>query len=277
MKHSETICSAIDYILTHINEPIHVEEIAAHCNFSKYHFSRLFKAETGESVYAFIKRVRIEQSAFHLKTDIDKTITDIGIKYGYSSSNYSSAFKQQFEMSPVKFRSSILQRSLENPIFKNRTDRLESLDQCKSKITIEVLPDYHVIYERHKGSYRNLSEHWGEFQDRYKEYRTEETLLLECTYNDPNITDSDGCLYDLYMTVPEGVPLENTRTLKGGKFAVYHFCDNVDQIYRAYQSIFTTWLPQSGYLFDDRHGFDIYRKIDCATMRMEIDFCIPLQ
>ncbi len=69
----------------------------------------------------------------------------------------------------------------------------------------------------------------------------------------------------------------NTLILRGGKFAVYHFKGLVNQIYTAYQSIFTMWMPHSGYEIGDRYGFDIYRKIDCNTMYMEIDLCIPIK
>ena len=268
---------AIDYILAHINEPIGVDEIAAHSNFSKYHFSRLFKAETGESVYKFVRRVKIEQSAFRLKTEKNRSITDISGDYGYSSSNYSSAFKQHYEVSPIEFRRSILEKSLRNPIFHNTSHHSEPLEQCRRKISIEWLPDYPVVYHRYKGSYRDLSAHWGAFQEKYKAYRTDETLLIECTYDDPVITDTDSCLYDLYMTVPQSDPPLHTSILRGGKFAVYHFKGPVDQIYHAIQSIFNVWLPQSGHALDERYGFDIYREINCDTMEMAIDFCIPLK
>lgn len=275
MIKNEAISRAIDYILAHIGEPIHVDEIAAHCNFSKYHLSRLFKAETGEGIYEFIKRIKIEQSAFRLKIEQGRNITDISGVYGYSSSNYSTAFKQHYDISPVEFRRTILHKSRTNPIFNNTSTDWESFEDCASKITIDFLPDYYVVYDRHKGSYRSLSAHWCEFLDKHKAYRTEETLLIECTYDDPNITDADGCLYDLYMTVPVDSPLDHTCYLNGGKFAVYHFKDTANQIYHALQSIFTTWLPQSGYAIDERYGFDIYRKID--GMYMEIDFCIPIK
>lgn len=275
MIKNETVSRAINYILAHIGEPIHVDDIAAHCNFSKFHLSRLFKAETGEGIYEFIKRLKIEQSAFRLKIDQDQNITDISGNYGYSPSNYSTAFKQHYDLSPVAFRRTIGDKSRTNPIFKNTMTERASFAACRDKITIEDLPDYHVVYEQHKGSYKNLAEHWHEFMEKYKAYRTPETLLIECTYDDPIITDTDGCLYDLYMTVPADTPLENTCYLRGGRFAVYHFKDAVDQIYHAHQNIFTVWLPQSGYVLDERYGFDIYRKIDGAYM--EIDFCIPIK
>lgn len=94
------INKSIEYILQHIDEEISIEYVANYCNFSKYHFSRMFKAETGISLYSFIKRVKMDQSAVSLKVEKDKTITDIGINYGYSSSNYSSAFSKQYSICP---------------------------------------------------------------------------------------------------------------------------------------------------------------------------------
>lgn len=277
MINNESINRAIDYILNNISEDLSVDDVASHCNFSKYYFSRLFKAETGESIYEFIKRVKLEQSAFRLKVEKNKNITDIGWKYGYSSSNYSSAFRQYHDLSPVEFRRSIAQKSLSNPIFCVADISLESFKECNKKISINTLADCRVIYERYKGSYRDLSTHWCNFQEKYKQFITNETLLIERTYDDPSITHIDECLYDLCITAPQDCALENIYTLIGGKFAVYHFKGTVDQIYTAYQSIFNVWLPKSGFEIDDRYGFDFYRKIDCNTMYMEIDFCIPIQ
>lgn len=268
---------AIDYILNHLNEDLSVDEIASHCNFSKHYFSRMFKLETGESIYGFIKRVKMEQSAFRLKVEKSRSITDIGCDYGYSSSNYSSAFRQYHHLSPIEFRRSTAQKSFINPIFADIPLGLESFDECHKKISIEILEDFPVIYERHKGNYGDLSVHWRAFQEKYKEYITDQTLLFERTYDDPTITDINECLYDICLSAPEGCKLENTYVLKGGKFTVYHFKGFTKQIYMAYQSIFNMWLPQSNYKIDDRYGFDIYRKIDSDSMHMEIDFCIPIK
>lgn len=268
---------AIDYILSHVNEDITVDDVSSYCGFSRFYFSRMFKIETGESLYGFIKRVKIERSAFRLKIEKDRTVTDICGDYGYTSSNYSSAFRQHYDLSPVEFRRSIMEKSLANPILKDTAIDLESFDECNRKISIENLPDYHVIYERHKGDYGDLFLHWGEFQERYQDYIKEDTQMFECTYDDPSVTNRGECLCDICLTAPKDCRLENTYTLKGGKFAVYHFNGYVPQIYAAYQSIFNIWLPQSRCRIDERYGFDIYRKVDCDSMHMEIDFCIPVK
>ena len=72
MIKNEVINEAISYIMEHITDEITVEDVAEHCHFSKFHFSRVFKEETGESVYAFIKRIKMEQSAFRLKVERQK-------------------------------------------------------------------------------------------------------------------------------------------------------------------------------------------------------------
>ena len=104
MIENEIVNKAIGYIYRHMNESITLDDVCRYCYISKYHFSRLFKKETGESLYAFIKRVKLEQSAFRMKIEKERSITDIAEEYGYSASNYSSAFRLQKNVTPVEYR-----------------------------------------------------------------------------------------------------------------------------------------------------------------------------
>jgi AraC family transcriptional regulator len=92
MIKNELVSRSIDYIMEHLEEEISIEDVADYCHFSKYYFSRMFKAETGESIYSFIKRLKMEQSAINLKLEKDKSVTEIGFDYGYSSSNFYAFF-----------------------------------------------------------------------------------------------------------------------------------------------------------------------------------------
>jgi len=65
---NETVSRAIDYILEHIGEELSVEEVAAHCHFSKYHFSRMFKEQTGESVFDIYRMV--DEKSGYMELDI---------------------------------------------------------------------------------------------------------------------------------------------------------------------------------------------------------------
>jgi len=114
---NELVNQSIDYIMRHLDEEISVEDVADHCHFSKYYFSRVFKEKTGESIYAFIKRLKMEQSAVRLKLEKDKSITDIGFDYGYSPSNYCSAFKKHHNISPAEFRKDMNTTCVPHPFY----------------------------------------------------------------------------------------------------------------------------------------------------------------
>ena len=58
------INQAINYIFEHIDEDITVEDVAKYCSYSKYHLMRMFKEDMDEALYQFIKRVRLERSAW---------------------------------------------------------------------------------------------------------------------------------------------------------------------------------------------------------------------
>ena len=293
---NETINHAIDYILQHINEELSVDDVAAHCHFSKYYFSRMFKEATGESVYAFIKRLKLEQSAFRLKVEPDRTVTEIGYEFGYSPSNYSWMFRQRYQTNPVNFRRNVGQATVRHAFMHMEAadmslsdmqrgdgrisesyNSLERFEECSQKIVIRNLPDYFVLYERRIGSYHDLSGQWGDFMEKYQEFVTEDTQFLERTFDDPVITNADGCLYDICMSVDRSVSLENTCTIEGGKCAVYPYKGLGKYIYAAYQTIFTVWLPRVPYELDYRSGFDIYHMVDSQSGYMELDICMPLK
>lgn len=172
---NQTINQAIDYILEHINDELSVDDVAAQCHFSKYYFSRMFKEETGESVYAFIKRLKLEQSAFRLKVEPDRAVTDIGYDFGYSPSNYSWMFRKQYQTNPVDFRRKSYERALQHPFYHATRSHMETFEECDHKIVIKNLPDYFVIYERRIGNYRSLSGQWNEFINKYRDYVTDKT------------------------------------------------------------------------------------------------------
>ncbi|HWQ30178.1 MAG TPA: GyrI-like domain-containing protein, partial [Negativicutes bacterium] len=259
---SELIKKSIDYIMQHLDEEISIEDVASYCHFSKYHFSRVFKAETGESLYAFIKRLRMEQSAVRLKLEKEKYITDIGAVYGYSSSNYSSAFKKHHNISPAEFRQAAQTKCVLHPFYPDSLVRFQSFEEYDEKILIKELEDFTVIYERHLGNYIELGEDWGRFTEKYKAYYKEGTLLIERFYDDPSITGTDQCLYDICMTVDKNCTLDSITTIQGGKFAVYHFEGHIQDIFTAFQGVFNIWLTNSGYEMDERYGLDIYSSMD---------------
>ncbi len=73
------INKAIVYINENISEELNLENVAKASYFSKYHFHRIFKSITGETVSDYIKRIRLEKSA-HILGVMKNSITEIAIE-----------------------------------------------------------------------------------------------------------------------------------------------------------------------------------------------------
>lgn len=277
MIQNETVNKAISYILSHIWEPITLEEVAEYCNISKFYFSRMFKSETGESVYSFIKRIKLEQSALRLKLETQKSITDIGLDYGYSSSNYSSAFKKHHHLSPYEFRKKEEQNELKNFESSQQTED-EIFEEINKQIIIKILPDYKVIYERKIGNYNEMSIDWSSITEKYQSIINDKTIFFERTFDDPTITDKNHCIYDICISAPENCTLPNTSILTGGKFAIFPFKGYIKDIQKTHILLIRNiWFPRSGFELDSRYSYDLYHYVDCETMYMEFDICIPIK
>ena len=284
-KNSNTIRNAvinkaIDYIFDNIDENITVDDVAKHCSYSKYHLMRMFKEDTEEALYQFIKRIRLERSAWRLKVEKDKSITKIGVDSGYSSSNFATAFKKQLNVSPVDFRKSS-EQMVEESSFSHGVS-IDELEETENLITVEQLDSFLVVYERKKGNYNNMPEEWCRFIKRYEHLVTEDTVYIESTIDDPTITDENSCMYELCQTISPKNPIlkENsdilTHTFEGGKYAVYHFKGFPQFLFMIYQEVFCRWLSKTGNQLDNRPIFDIYRNIR-EDGYMEIDICFPLK
>ena len=245
------INQAINYIFEHIDEDIMVEDVAKYCSYSKYHLMRMFKEDMDEALYQFIKRVRLERSAWRLKVEKERSITEIGETYGYSSSNFATAFKKHLDISPADYRRSS-EQMVEDSSFSHGIT-LDDLDDAGNKITVEYLAPFIVLYERKKGNYHNMSDEWCDFIEKYRYLATKDTLYIDCTIDDPSITDEDGCMYELCQTVIPDHP-----------------------VLKDHPEIFCRWLSRTGNELDERPIIDIYRKVK-ESGYMEIDICFPLK
>lgn len=277
---SAVINKAINYIFDHIDEDITVDDVACHCAYSKYHLTRMFKEDTDEALYQFIKRVRLERSAWRLKVEKEKSITEIGGEYGYSSSNFATAFKKHLDVSPADFRR-ISEQMVEESSFSHGLT-LDDFEDAQKRITVEYIEGFLVVYERKKGNYHNLPEEWCKFIQKYEYLATEDTMYIECTIDDPSITDEDNCMYELCQTISPDHPAlkENTdiftHSFDGGTYAVYHFKGFPQFLFMVYQEIFCRWLSKTGNQLDERPILDIYRMVR-EDGYMEIDICFPLK
>src|SRR3954463_5212486 len=102
--YTECIDTVQHYIREHIDEPLNREVLAAVANFSVPHFHRIFTGCVGENIATYVRRVRLERAGRKLRMGaVD--ITEVALAAGYKThAAFGKAFKQQYGLSPSKFR-----------------------------------------------------------------------------------------------------------------------------------------------------------------------------
>jgi AraC family transcriptional regulator len=72
----------------------------------------------------------------------------------------------------------------------------------------------------------------------------------------------------------------NVMDVAGGKFAVSEFAGTAHEIRGAWEALYRTWLPGSGYEPDDRPCFEVYRarvSVEGKPDAFRCELCMPVR
>lgn len=101
---NDVIKVALAYIEKHFAEPISIADVSRAAGVSPYHFSRLFKLETNETVANYIISVRLKTAAT-LLSSTDMNVSDIAKEVGYNSiPHFHKAFKSAYSLTPREYK-----------------------------------------------------------------------------------------------------------------------------------------------------------------------------
>lgn len=93
----KSVFRAMDYISQHLDLNPTLKEVSREVAVSCYHFHRIFKAQVGETVAEFTRRLRMEKAAMSLIDAPHSDITGLALQVGFSSSqNFARAFRRHF-------------------------------------------------------------------------------------------------------------------------------------------------------------------------------------
>lgn len=266
-----------DYIERNISQTFTLEELADVAGFSKYHFHRIFKVITNESLQQYINRFKLERSTHFLSHRLEMNITDIAHYLGYSDSAvFSRSFKQLFHMSPNEYRKQYrknckeqynISRYNEDVSSMEKKEEKEKIDGSVEIIEIEAL---RVAYLRFTGNYHKLADEFSKLLERllkcaYEQQVLEEnkTKILSIYHDHPEFTQPDHFKTSLCITIPKDVKIDGHSELSfmeipAGKYIVGHFYIHQHQYSDIWDYIYEEWLTTSGYVPSDSFPFEMY-------------------
>ena len=98
-QYDPKIQQVLSYINEHLHEELTVDQLAERAYLSKYHFMRLFKAQTGSTVHAYVRQKRLLHAARLIRegVSVGKAAADSGFG-DYSA--FHRAFRESFGISP---------------------------------------------------------------------------------------------------------------------------------------------------------------------------------
>jgi len=263
----------IDHIRANLNGDLCLETLAQVANFSPYHFHRVFKSIVGETLNAYIRRVRAQSAASQLIHNPTRPITEIAMSCGYSSpSAFAREFRQHFGVSAsqfrdggaeslVRFREELEERGAE---FTNPPDLSSTRTDIVFRVDVRVLPGLHVAYVRHVGRYDQIGKAFRRllrWAGPRRLFRLPDTKVLAVYYDNPDVTPVDQLRADACITVPEGTKTKRdigTMRIPGGLFAVACVEIEPTQYGEAWDRLMSDWMPESGYQPDGRLCYELY-------------------
>jgi len=103
LQHVRLVGSILHYIEENLSEPLSLQDIAQHYNYSVTYISKLFKNVTGSSLVSYIIEKRISRARHLMYENLE--IMQIAEQVGYRNySNFYKAFKKATGTSPEEYR-----------------------------------------------------------------------------------------------------------------------------------------------------------------------------
>ncbi len=295
-EYERRIHRVMAHIDSRLDQPLDLESLAAVANFSAFHFHRLFRAWTGETLGDYLRRRRVETGALRLLTQPRSTVLEVALAVGFGSGEaFARAFKLRFGATPSAWReernSDQAQRSLGQAASGvdfdhgfSATPTNEDSTMNAAIVTLIDMPATSVAYHRYTGPYgQPVARFWME---RVAPWMEENKLFGRERYgiahDDPAITEPAKCRYDAGVVaaaqeVLSGVPMRTT--LPGGRYACTRFEGTVDEIDAAWQRVLGGWLPTSGLQLDARPFLEhhpVEAKFDPKTGVFDCNLCVPV-
>ena len=264
---------AIDHITRNLDQSLKLDDVARVACFSPHHFHRIFRGLMGETLAKFVKRVRLERAVFLLSHHGGKSLTEVALACGFSSSSeFSRSFRDHYGVPPRTFdveffRKTRREQGLGALTLEGTEHRLQRLPKGENPDGFEV--EIRDVPARRVAYIRVLQPYEGDGVQRAAErLRTWAEPLglvdgqwLGYQWDDPEIVELAKCRYDLGIVVPESLTLSDevseTR-FPAMQVAEVQLSGGVDLELRALDWIYSTWFPTSGWAPAHQPGFEVF-------------------
>ena len=289
----QRINAVTDYARAHLYEDLSLDTLARVAGFSPFHFHRVFKALTEETLNEMVLRLRLERAATLLRSGPNLSLTDAAFESGFQSvAFFSRAFKKHFGVNASRWdRRRALKNSKNGQVFGDPPRyTLENLgdsgDYEKFEVRLRSLPAQRLAYIRVFDSYSPGSGIVEAYQRLLAWYerrggRLDQTTLYGMSQDNPDVTPRKLCRFDWCLRVPPGWTAEgevNVLDFPACRVAQIRMQGDANLEGRMLEYLFCHWLPRSRYQPANLPGMEIYRRLpsEMGWETFDLDCSIPV-
>jgi AraC family transcriptional regulator len=288
MSYLEQVQRGIEYIEENLEFDIQASDVARHAGISHWHFQRIFKALTNETLKTYIRSRRFSQSLKRLATTQERVL-DIALAAGFDTqASFTRAFKKAFSVTPAHYRKhagafSFMRKISFDADYLNHINTNLSLDP-----EIRDQPAMHVVGMRTR--YFGVDSEKNNIADKLPQLWSAFLPHLE---NVPNRRPS-GCYGVVSQTSERGdeleywaaAPVTHVDSLPNGllslhipaaRYARFAHRGLVANINMTVNYIYSSWLLRSG--MQHSYGFDLEfygTEYDANSDKSVVYYAIPI-
>lgn len=285
-----------EFIDENLESDLSLSTVSGIAFFSPFHFHRVFKFVTGETLNEYVTRRRIEKSASDLLHK-NATATEIAHNYGFSdNSSYSRAFKKYFGVSPTEFKKQNPNRHSKIRQLKSKNgqeypdydkyicviNNLKNWIKMNAKIEIKEMPKMDLAYVSSIGP-QNLENSYGKLMQwaTPKGLINDKTKMITIYHDSFKVTQANKVRMSASILLDKPIETKGEiglTTIEAARFIVGSFEIGLNEFEKSWTGLFV-WMNENGYKKADKEPFEIYHNNfnEHPERKAIVDFCIPIE
>lgn len=288
MNYLEQVQRGVDYIEHALDSDISLAEVAKIAGISQWHFQRIFKALTNETLKTYIRSRRLAKALDKLLTTRARII-DIAMSAGFESQeSFTRAFKKAFGMTPNEYRklgakSQFLRKvQFDEDYLRHLHQNISLVPEIAAQPPLALVgmrTRFHSVDSEKNNIGQQLTPLWQAFLPRLREIpgALRHTCYGVVEQTEP---DSDLLQYHAAVEVSEAYDLPPEMTcvvVPGATYARFTHRGEVKHIDRTVNYIYSTWLTQSGRRHTGGADLEIYgTDYDASSATSVMYYAIPV-
>jgi AraC family transcriptional regulator len=278
----------LDYIEAHLDVELETAEVARQAGVSHWHFQRIFKALTNETLKTYIRSRRFAQSLEKLANS-DERIVEIALGAGFESqASFTRAFKRAFAVTPAEYR----RRHPTLPFVRKVRFDTAYLRHLHTNLTLE--PTFRLEPQRRLVGLRtrfygvdseknNLGQKlpglWAAFVPRLQQLPRVGRLAYGVVRQTP--AKRDELEYFAAAELPSGHPVPPDLVavdVPAGRYAYFTHRGPIGALDRTVNYIYSSWLLRSGLRHTFGTDLEVYGPAYQAHSEdSQMQYAIPVQ